>query len=78
MAPSKGCQGEIEETRELAGVRIHSDNVVAAGDSQHVGKELGCDGRAALVFFVHACIAVARDHSGNAAGGSALACGDEN
>ena len=65
---------EIEETRELAGVQIHSDNVVAAGDSQHVGNELGCDGRAGLVFLVHACIGVARDHGGN----GALACGDEN
>ena len=69
---------EIEETLELAGVQIHSDNVVAAGDSQHVGNELGCDGRAALVLFVHACVGVARDHGGNEAGGNALACGDEN
>ena len=41
---------EIEENLELAGVQIHSDNVVAAGDSQHVGNELGCDGRAGLSF----------------------------
>ena len=47
------------------------------GNSQHIGDELGGDGRAALVFFVHACVGVARDDGGNAAGGSALACGYE-
>ena len=58
-------------------MQSQGDNVVAACDSQHVGDELGRDRRAALVFFVHACVGIARDHGGNAASGSALACGDE-
>ena len=69
--------GKIEEALDLAGVQIHGDNVVATGNSQHIGDELGGDGRAALVFFVHPRVGVARDDGGNAAGGSTLACGYE-
>ena len=69
--------GEVEEALDLAGVQVHGDDVVAAGDGEHVGDELGCDGRTALVLFVHARVGVARDDGGDAAGGGALARGDE-
>ena len=51
--------------------------MVAASDGEHVGDELGGDGRAALVFFVHACVGITRDDGGDAAGRGALARGDE-
>ena len=69
--------GKVEEALDLAGVQVHGDDVVAAGDSEHVGDELGGDGRAALVLFVHAGVGVARDDGGDAAGGGAFARGDE-
>jgi hypothetical protein len=69
--------GKVEEALDLAGVQIHGDDVVAARDGEHVGDELGSDGRAALVLLVHACVRVARDDGGDAAGRGALARGDE-
>ena len=59
-------------------MQIHGDDVVAAGDGEHVGDELGGDGRPALVFFVHTGVRVARDDGGDAAGRSTLARGNEN
>ena len=69
--------GKVEEALDLAGVQIHGDDVVAARDGEHVGDELRGDGRAALVLFVHACVRVARDDGGDAAGRGTLARGDE-
>ncbi len=69
--------GKVEEALDLAGVQIHGDDVVATGDGQHIGDELGGDGCATLVLFVHAGVGIARDDGGDAAGGSTLARGDE-
>ena len=44
--------GHVEEALDLAGVQVHGDDVVAAGRLQHVGDQLGRDGRARLVLLV--------------------------
>ena len=69
--------GEIEEALDLAGMQVHGDDMVAAGDSEHVGDELGGDRRAALVLFIHTRVGIARDDGGDAAGSRALARGNE-
>ncbi len=69
--------GEIEEALDLAGMQVHGDDMVAAGDSEHVGDELGGDWRAALVLFIHTRVGIARDDGGDAAGSRALARGNE-
>jgi hypothetical protein len=69
--------GNVEEALDLAGVQVHGDDVVAAGDGEHVGDELGGDGRTAHVLFVHARVGIARDDGGDAACRGALARGDE-
>jgi hypothetical protein len=67
----------IKEALDLAGVQIHGNDVVAAGDDKHVGDELGSDRCAALVLLIHTRIRIARDDGSDAAGGSTLARGDE-
>jgi len=69
--------GEVEKALDLAGVQVHGDHMVAAGDGEHVSDELGGDGRAALVLFVHACVWITWDDGGDAAGRGALARGNE-
>jgi len=69
--------GNVEKALDLVGVQIHSDDMVAAGDGEHVGDELGGNGRAALILFVHARIRIAWDDGGDAAGSSTLARGNE-
>jgi hypothetical protein len=42
----------LEESLDLRCVQVHGDNVVASCDLQHVGDELGGDGRTRLVFAI--------------------------
>lgn len=58
-------------------MQVHGDHMVAASDGEHVSDELGGDGGAALVLFVHACVRITRDNGGDAAGRGALARGNE-
>ena len=44
--------GNVEETLDLTGVKIHSDHMVASGSLKHVGHQLGCDRRTGLVLLV--------------------------
>ena len=69
--------GKVEKALDLAGVQVHGDHMVAASDSEHVSDELGGDGGAALVLFVHACVRITWDDGGDAAGRGALARGNE-
>lgn len=50
---------DLEEALDLARVEVHGDDVVAARDLEHVGDELGGDGRPRLVFAV---LSRARSH----------------
>jgi len=69
--------GNVEEALDLAGVQVHGDDVIAAGDGEHVGDELGGDRRTAHVLFIHTCVGIARDDGGDAACGGPFARGDE-
>lgn len=69
--------GDVEETLDLAGVKVHGDDMVAAGDDEHVGDELGGDGRTTLVLLVHACIGEARNDGRYAARRGSLTGRDE-
>ena len=63
----------VEEALDLAGVQVHRDDVVAPGRLQHVGHELGRDGRARLVLLVLPRVREVWDHGGDAAGRRCLA-----
>lgn len=69
--------GDVEKALYLARVEVHGDNVVAAGDHEHVGDELRSDRRARLVLFVHARVREARNDCRNAARRGCLAGGNE-
>lgn len=58
--------GDVEEALDLGGVEVHGDDVVAAGRLQHVGDELGRDGRAALVLLVLPRVGEVGDHGRDA------------
>jgi hypothetical protein len=69
--------GKVEKALDLAGVQIHGDHMVAAGDSEHVSDELGSDGGTTLVLFVHACVWITWDDGGDAARRGTFARGNE-
>lgn len=69
--------GNLEEALDLAGVEVHSDDVVTSGDLEHVGDELGRDGRPRLVLAVHAGVREARDDGRDPAGARRLAGRDQ-
>lgn len=69
--------GHVEEALDLAGVQVHGDDVVAARRLQHVGHELGGDGRARLVLFVLARVGEVGDHGGDAPRGGGAAGVDD-
>jgi len=48
----KVVDGHLKESLNLRGMQVHGDDVIASGDLQHVGDELGRDGRARLVLAV--------------------------
>jgi hypothetical protein len=60
--------GDVEEALDLGGVQVHGDDVVAAGGLEHVGNELGGDGRAGLVLLVLAGVEEVGDDGGDSAG----------
>lgn len=64
---------DIEKALDLAGVQIHGDNMVAASSLEHVGHELGSDGRTALIFLILTSVREVGDDSGDAPGRSGLA-----
>jgi hypothetical protein len=47
---------DIEKSLNLAGMEIHSNDMVAAGGLKHIGHELCCDWRARLILLVLAGI----------------------
>ena len=59
-------------TNGLAGVEIHGQHAGSAGTGDHVGHELGRDGRARAGLAVLPGIAEIRDHRGDALGGGPL------
>lgn len=63
----------VEETLDLTCVQIHGDDVVAASGLQHVGHELSCDGRTALVLLVLARIGEVGEDGGDTTGAGGLA-----
>ena len=69
--------GKVEKALDLAGMQVHGDHMVTASDSEHVSDELSGDGGATLVLLVHACVRIAWDDGGDAAGRGALARGNE-
>ena len=68
---------KVEEALDLAGVQINRNDVVAAGDSEHVGDELRRDGRTGRVLLVHARVGEAGDDRRDAPRGRPLARRDE-
>lgn len=65
--------GHIEETLDLAGMQIHSDDVLRTGDRQHVRDESRRNGSSALVLLVLSGIEEVGNDRGDAAGRSRLA-----
>ena len=47
----------------LTGMKVHGDDMISPGDTQHVGHQLGRDGGAGLVLLILPGVRVARDHS---------------
>ena len=47
----------------LTGMKVHGDDMIRPGDTQHVGHQLGRDGGAGLVLLILPGVRVARDHS---------------
>ena len=58
-------------------MKVHCNNMIAAGHDEHVGNEFGRNRGSRLVFSVHTCIKKARNNSRNPPGGSCFAGRDE-
>ncbi|GMS87224.1 hypothetical protein PENTCL1PPCAC_9399 [Pristionchus entomophagus] len=65
--------GDVEEALDLGRVQVHRDDVVGSRDGEHVGDQLGGDGRARLVLLVLARVREARYDRGHSARGGDLA-----
>lgn len=65
--------GNVKEPLDLAGVQVHGNDVVAASGLEHVGHELGRNGRTRLVLAVLARIWKVGQHSRDAARTGGLA-----
>lgn len=63
----------VEEALNLAGMQIHGDDMLRAGDRQHVGDESCRNGSSALILLVLSGIEEIGDDRGNASGRSCLA-----
>ena len=62
----------VKEPLDLVGVQVHRDDAVDSHGLQHVGRDLGSDGHARLVFPVLAREAEIRNHGDDLVRGSAL------
>lgn len=60
--------GDVKEALYLRRVQVHRDDVVATCFAQHVGDELGGDGRPGLVFLVLSGVKEVGDDGGDTAG----------
>ena len=69
---------DVKKALDLRGMEVHGDDVVRASHSQHVGDQLGRDGRAALVLLVLAGVEVVGDDRRDLVHRGDLACVDEN
>ena len=68
--------GNIEETLDLTGVKIHSDYMVASGSLKHVGHQFGRDGCTRLVLLVLTSVGEVRQNSSDTACRRSLASVD--
>lgn len=62
----KVINGNIEEALYLTSVKVHRDDMVASSCLEHIGHELGRDGRSRLVFLVLASIWEVGNHGSDA------------
>ena len=69
--------GDIKEALDLRGMQVHGQHAVRTGGHEHVGNELRGDGVAGLGLAVLTGIAEIGDDRGDAAGGGAAACIDQ-
>jgi hypothetical protein len=69
---------DIEEALDLTCMQIHSDDVVASGDCEHVGHQLGGDWGTRAVLLIHAGVRKARNDRCNTPCAGALAGLNEN
>lgn len=51
--------------------------MIAPSNNEHVGDQLGRDGRSALVLFILSCVWVTRNDGSDPTSRSGLACGDD-
>ena len=65
--------GNIKESLDLGGVKIHGQDPVSAGGCQHIGHQLCGDGIAALGLAILTGVTEVGDDGGYAAGGSPAA-----
>lgn len=65
--------GDVEESLDLTGVKIHGDDVVAASSLEHVGHKFSGDRRTALILLVLARIWEVGDDGRDAPRGGGLA-----
>lgn len=63
----------VKEPLYLRGVKVHGDDMIGARHREHVGHELGRDGRTALVLLVLPRVRVAGDDCSDALGRRGLA-----
>lgn len=68
--------GHVEEALNLTGVEVHSDHMVAASSLEHIGHQLGGDGRSRLVLLVLAGIREVRQNGSDTTCRRSLACVD--
>lgn len=68
--------GNIEESLDLRGVEIHSDDMVAAGGLKHVSHQTGSDGRTRFILLVLTSVGEVGQDGGDAAGRGRLASVD--
>jgi len=67
---------DIEETLDLRSVKIHSDDMVAAGGLKHVSHQTGSDGGTRFVLLVLTSVGEVGQDGGNATGRGCLASVD--
>lgn len=68
--------GDVEETLNLRGVKVHGDDVVAAGGLEHVSHQTSGDGGTRFVLLVLASVGEVGKDGGDTAGRGGLASVD--